>query len=156
MKIKIGYGIDGHELINGCALVLGGVLIPFERGLKGHSDADALTHAVIDAVLGAAGLGDIGLFFPNTDSRFKDANSLELLKETRKLIISYEISNIDAIIIADAPPLSPFYNQMRANIANALNINIADVNVKSKTEEGINATRGMGIKAYAAAALYKI
>jgi len=135
--MKIGHGYDIHKLVEGRKLIIGGVEIPHEKGLLGHSDADVLIHAIIDAILGAACLGDIGKYFPDTDSKWKDANSVDLLKVTLESIknLGYKINNIDSTIIAEAPKLSPYIDKMRENIAKALEININQINIKAKTNE---------------------
>ena len=146
--MRVGMGYDVHKLVEGRKLILGGVDIPYEKGLLGHSDADVLLHAISDALLGAAALGDIGLHFPDSDERFKGADSLQLLSETGKLIKAegYEVVNIDATIIAQAPKMRPHIDNMRKNIANALDIDIKCVNVKASTEEGLGFTgAGLGI-----------
>ena len=135
--IKIGEGFDVHRLVENRPLILGGVHIPFEKGLLGHSDADALIHAIIDALLGAAALGDIGTHFPDTDPQFKNSNSADLLKETKKRIenFGFTIGNIDSTIIAQKPKLRDFILPMRENIANILQIPLNCMNVKAKTNE---------------------
>lgn len=146
--MRAGIGYDVHKLVEGRELIIGGVHIPYEKGLLGHSDADVLLHAISDALLGAAALGDIGLHFPDSDERFKGADSLQLLSETGKLIKAegYEVVNIDATIIAQAPKMRPHIDNMRKNIANALDIDIKCVNVKASTEEGLGFTgAGLGI-----------
>ncbi len=145
MKYRIGQGYDIHELAKGPNLVLGGVVIPFEKGLLGHSDADVLTHAIIDAVLGASGMGDIGGLFPDTDAKFKDANSVELLKTVWKTVSDkgYKIGNIDSTIIAQKPKLGPFMDQMGENLAAALETDRENINVKAKTNEKRDSV-GMG------------
>lgn len=143
--MRIGLGYDVHKLVENRDLIIGGVKIPFEKGLLGHSDADVLLHAISDSLLGAAALGDIGKHFPDTDERFKGANSLVLLTEVGKLIKSkgYKIGNIDATIIAQQPKMRPHIDSMRANIAKALDIDIDCVNVKATTEEGLGFTGSM-------------
>ena len=135
--MRIGMGYDVHRLVENRKLILGGVEIPFEKGLLGHSDADVLLHAIMDSLLGACALGDIGKHFPDTDERFKGISSILLLKETGKLISSkgYSINNIDATIIAQKPKMLPHIETMRSNIAEALNIDIDQINVKATTEE---------------------
>ena len=137
MTIRIGEGWDIHALVEGRALMLGGVEIPFSKGLLGHSDADALMHAISDALLGAAALGDIGTHFPDTDVQWKGANSGLLLSEIAKRVRAqgFEIGNVDSTIIAQAPKLSPFISAMRENIAHALSVSVSQVNVKAKTAE---------------------
>ena len=146
--MRVGIGYDVHKLVEDRDLIIGGVKIPYEKGLLGHSDADVLLHAISDAILGAAALGDIGLHFPDTDERFKGADSLKLLNETGKLIKAegYSVVNIDATIIAQAPKMRPHIDSMRKNIADALEIDINQVNVKASTEEGLGFTgAGLGI-----------
>ena len=152
--MRIGQGFDVHALVAGRLLIIGGVEIPYERGLLGHSDADVLLHAITDALLGAAGLGDIGQHFPDTDPKFKDANSRRLLRETARLIhrAEYAVVNIDATIIAQAPRMAPHVAQMAANIAADLGIESGCVNIKAKTTEQLGFTgRGEGIAAQAVA-----
>ncbi|MCL1952395.1 MAG: 2-C-methyl-D-erythritol 2,4-cyclodiphosphate synthase [Oscillospiraceae bacterium] len=154
--MRIGHGYDVHRLVPGRALVLGGVPIPFERGLLGHSDADVLTHAVMDALLGAAALGDIGRHFPDTDAQYEGADSLGLLRRVCGLIAraGYSIGNIDATVIAERPKLASYIPEMRHKIAQACGIDIGRVNVKATTEEGLGFTgAGEGIAAHAAALL---
>jgi len=152
----IGIGYDIHRLVPVRELVLGGVTIPSDRGLLGHSDADVLVHAVIDSILGAAGMGDIGEHFPDTDPRYKDISSLKLLAQTKKLIKNkgYTISNIDATVFAEAPRLSPYKDRMRKNISRALECDEARVNIKATTAEGLGAIgRAEGIAAMSIALL---
>lgn len=154
--MRIGQGYDVHKLSEGRELILGGVKIPYEKGLLGHSDADVLLHAVMDALLGAAGLGDIGEHFPDTDGKYKGISSLLLLKEVSGLLEEqgYVIENIDSTIVAQKPRLSPYRPQMVSNIANVLHLPENKVNVKVTTEEGLGFTgRGEGIAAQAAALL---
>jgi len=143
--MRIGMGYDVHKLVEGRKLIIGGVDIPYEKGLLGHSDADVLLHAISDALLGAAALGDIGKHFPDTDPAYKGISSLLLLEHVGKLLEEnyYFIENIDATIIAQAPKMRPHIDTMRANIAKALGISIEQVNVKATTEEGLGFT-GMG------------
>jgi 2-C-methyl-D-erythritol 2,4-cyclodiphosphate synthase len=158
MNIRIGNGLDVHALVTGRNLVLGGVTIPFERGLKGHSDADALLHAICDAVLGALGEGDIGAHFPDTDPRYKDADSRVLLRTIwqRAVAEGYSLGNVDATVVAEAPRLAPYIRQMTANIASDLGASIEQVNVKATTTEGLGfAGRGEGIAALATVLLIK-
>ena len=140
--MRIGHGYDVHKLVEGRDLILGGVKIPHEVGLLGHSDADVLLHAVSDALLGAAGLGDIGKHFPDTDPQYKDADSLKLLQIVGEKVAEagYRISNIDVTMIAQRPKLRPHIAQMEQNIANALNLETARVNVKATTEERLGFT----------------
>ena len=152
--MRVGIGYDVHKLVEDRDLIIGGVKIPYEKGLLGHSDADVLLHAISDAILGAAALGDIGLHFPDTDERFKGADSLKLLNETGKLIKAegYSVVNIDATIIAQAPKMRPHIDSMRKNKAEALEIDINQVNVIASTEEGLGFTgAGLGIASNAIA-----
>lgn len=137
MKLRIGEGWDTHALVPGRKLLLGGVEIPFDRGLLGHSDADALLHAITDALLGAAGLGDIGRHFPDTDERFRGADSIVLLTEVALRVRQegWQIANVDSTVIAQAPKLAPHIEAMRARIAQAVDLLPAQVNVKAKTAE---------------------
>jgi 2-C-methyl-D-erythritol 2,4-cyclodiphosphate synthase len=137
MNLRIGEGWDVHALVVGRRLIIGGVEIPFERGLLGHSDADVLLHAITDALLGAAGLGDIGRHFPDTDERFKGASSVVLLTEAARRVREqgFQIGNIDSTVIAQAPKLAPYIDAMRERIAQALDLAPASVNVKAKTAE---------------------
>lgn len=146
--MRIGMGYDVHRLVKDRDLILGGVTIPYEKGLLGHSDADVLLHAIMDALLGATALGDIGKHFPDTDTKYKDISSINLLKEVGVLIdkTGYSINNIDSTIIAQAPKMAPHINSMRVNISKALNISIDKINVKATTEEGLGFTgTGEGI-----------
>ena len=150
--MRIGMGYDVHKLVEGRDLIIGGVKIPYEKGLLGHSDADVLLHAISDALLGAAALGDIGKHFPDTDPKYKGADSLMLLREVGRLLENecYIIENIDATIIAQAPKMRPHIEQMRSNIAQDLGITVEQVNVKATTEEGLGFTgAGEGISAQA-------
>ncbi len=150
--MRIGHGYDVHRLVEGRSLVLGGVRIPFEKGLDGHSDADVLTHAVMDALLGAAAMGDIGKLFPDTDDRYLGADSIALLREVdRRLTESgYRLGNLDVTVIAQRPKLAPYINQMRQNLAAALHTELQNVSVKATTEEHLGFTgSGEGIAAHA-------
>ena len=150
--MRIGMGYDVHRLVEGRELILGGVKIPYEKGLLGHSDADVLLHAVMDALLGAAALGDIGRHFPDTDPAYKGASSLKLLEHVGKLIDEklYVIGNIDATIIAQRPKMAPYIEEMRKNVAETLGIETDQVNIKATTEEGLGFTgSGEGISAQA-------
>ncbi len=150
--MRIGHGYDVHKFAENRKLILGGVDVPFERGLLGHSDADVLLHAIMDALLGAAALGDIGKLFPDTDNRFKGADSALLLKEVCRVLEqnNYRIVNIDSTVIAQKPKLRGFIDEMRQNIANACNIDISCVSVKATTEEKLGFTgRLEGISAHA-------
>ena len=154
--MRIGTGYDVHRLTEGRRLILGGVDIPYEKGLLGHSDADVLLHAVMDALLGAAALGDIGKHFPDTDPAYKGASSLRLLEHVGRLIDEklYVIGNIDATIIAQRPKLAPYIDEMRKNVADTLGIEMAQVSSKALTVEGLGFTgSGEGISAQAAAGL---
>jgi 2-C-methyl-D-erythritol 2,4-cyclodiphosphate synthase len=145
MKLRVGEGWDTHALVPGRKLLLGGVEIPFDRGLLGHSDADALLHAITDALLGAAGLGDIGRHFPDTDQRFKGADSILLLTAAALRVrqAGWQIANVDSTVVAQAPKLAPHIEAMRARIAQALDLAPAQVNVKAKTAEKLGPV-GMG------------
>ena len=157
--MRIGMGYDLHKLVFGRKLVLGGVVIPFEKGLLGHSDADVLIHAVCDALLGAAGLGDIGLHFPDTDTEFKDIYSIKLLAKTYKMVKGkgFAISNVDSTIFAEAPKLFPYREEMRKNIAEAIKVKPDRVNVKATTFEGLGMIgKGEGIGAMCVAMLEKL
>ncbi len=157
MRIRVGHGYDVHRFKKGRKLILGGVDIPYEMGLDGHSDADVLVHAVMDSLIGAAALGDIGLFFPDNDEKYKDADSIRLLKEVCCVIREkgYEIGNIDATVIAQAPKLRGFIDDMRENIAGAMGIDVEDVSVKATTEEKLGFTGRMeGISAHCVSLLY--
>ena len=150
--MRIGHGYDVHKLVPNRDLILGGVKIPFQLGLLGHSDADVLLHAVSDALLGAAGLGDIGKHFPDTDPQYKGADSLELLKIVGQKVAAagYRISNIDVTLIAQKPKVKDHIDAMRENIAGALNMNVGRVNVKATTEEGLGFTGNLeGIACHA-------
>lgn len=158
MQYKFGIGYDIHRLVEGRKLILGGVEIPYIKGLYGHSDADVLLHAICDGILGALGKGDIGEHFPNTDDKYHNISSLELLKKVYQLTKkeSYTINNIDTVVIADNPTIGPFKCQMVSIIAKTLNLDAADINIKATTQEGI----GLGsspeaIAAYAIVSLIK-
>jgi 2-C-methyl-D-erythritol 4-phosphate cytidylyltransferase / 2-C-methyl-D-erythritol 2,4-cyclodiphosphate synthase len=156
MTVRIGVGYDSHRLVQGRALILGGVSIPHAVGLAGHSDADALCHAITDAVLGAAALGDIGRHFPDTEARWKDADSIQLLRQAVALVreAGFAIANVDAIVVAEQPKLSPYIDAIRARLAEALDVEADAVSVKSKTNEGMGETgRGEGIAVHAVALL---
>ena len=152
MSFRIGQGFDVHAFAEGRRLVLGGVEIPHNLGLAGHSDADVLTHAVCDAVLGAAGLGDIGRHFPDTEAQYKDADSLELLQKVVGAVLAkgYHVSNVDATVIAEVPKLAPYIEQMQTRLAAKLNVSAEQVNVKATTTETLGFTgRREGIAAMA-------
>jgi 2-C-methyl-D-erythritol 2,4-cyclodiphosphate synthase len=148
--MRIGTGYDVHRLTSGRKLILGGVAIPFEKGLLGHSDADVLVHSICDALLGAAGLGDIGLHFPDTDPKFKDISSIKLLDKTYKMVTKkgFNLINIDSTVFAQEPKISPFREKMQQNIARAMNVNPNCINIKATTTEGLGMIgRGEGIGA---------
>ena len=150
--MRIGHGYDVHRLVEGRSLILGGVRIPFEKGLDGHSDADVLTHAVMDALLGAAAMGDIGKLFPDTDDRYLSADSIALLREVDRRLTEagYRLGNLDVTVIAQRPKLAPDINQMRQNLAAALRTELQNVSVKATTEEHLGFTgSGEGIAAHA-------
>ncbi len=154
--MRVGIGYDFHRLIAGRRLVLGGVGIPHNKGLAGHSDGDVLTHALCDAILGAAALGDIGQHFPDTDPKWKDARSLELLAAVIKLIGAQglRVAQVDAVVVAEAPKLAPYFNEIRETLGRILGLPPAQVNVKAKTTEGLEATgRGEAMAAHAVALL---
>lgn len=156
--IRIGMGYDVHRLVEGRRLILGGVEIPYEKGLLGHSDADVLLHAIADALLGAAALGDIGRHFPDTDPHCKDISSITILEKVNTLLKGkhFRVNNIDATIITQSPKMLPHIEKMRANIAAALKITAEQVNIKATTEEGLGFTgKGEGIAANAAALIEK-
>jgi len=140
--MRVGLGYDVHKLVEDRKLILGGVEIPYEKGLLGHSDADVLLHAIMDSLLGACALGDIGRHFPDTDNSFKGISSITLLKETGRLILKagYTVNNIDATIIAQKPKMLPYIDNMRKNISKALDIDIDSINIKATTEEGLGFT----------------
>lgn len=152
--MRIGHGYDVHKLVEGRKLILGGVEIPYEKGLLGHSDADVLTHALMDALLGAAALGDIGKLFPDNDDRFLGADSIELLREVTRVIREhgYAVGNVDCTVIAQRPKLAPYIQQMREILAQAMGTELDCVSVKATTEEKLGFTgEGLGIAAHAVA-----
>ena len=154
--MRVGLGYDVHALTENRKLILGGVEIPYDKGLLGHSDADVLVHAIMDAILGAAALGDIGKHFPDTDNSFKDISSLILLEHTKNIIEThgFSINNIDSTIVAQSPKLSPFIEEMRKNISNILNIDLSAVNIKATTTEKLGFEgRKEGISAFAIASI---
>jgi 2-C-methyl-D-erythritol 4-phosphate cytidylyltransferase/2-C-methyl-D-erythritol 2,4-cyclodiphosphate synthase len=156
VAMRIGTGYDLHRLVAGRSLILAGVTIPFELGLDGHSDADIVCHAVTDAVLGAAALGDIGRLFPDTDPRWKDADSIRLLQDAAARVheTGYRVANVDVTVIAQQPTLLPYLDRMRANLAAALGVDAGAVSVKGKTNEGVDSTgRGESMAAHAVALL---
>ena len=157
--MRIGMGYDVHKLVEGTKLILGGVEIPYEKGLLGHSDADVLLHAIMDALLGAAALGDIGKHFPDTDPAYKGISSIRLLEHVADLLEEHQflIENIDATIIAQRPKMRPYIDAMRENIAKALKIEADQINVKATTEEGLGFTgSGEGISSQAICMLEKV
>ena len=158
-NLRIGQGYDVHRLTEGRALILGGVVIPYEQGLDGHSDADVLTHAIMDALLGAAGLGDIGKLFPDTEERYRGISSLLLLRKVGELLKNkgWQVVNLDSTIVAQAPKLSPYREAMRRNLAEALGMDEAGVSVKATTEERLGFTGdGSGMAAQAIALIEKV
>lgn len=156
--MRIGHGYDVHRLTEGRALILGGVTIPYEKGLLGHSDADVLAHAITDALLGAAAKGDIGTWFPDTDPQYRGADSLKLLSFTCAMLRreGYEIGNIDATVLAQAPKLKPYIEEMRRNLASACGVDMDRISVKATTEEGLGFTgSGEGMAAHAVCLISK-
>jgi len=157
--VRIGHGYDVHRLVEGRKLILGGVEIPWEKGLDGHSDADVLLHAVMDAMLGAAALGDIGKHFPDTDAAYKGICSMLLLERVRDAVKKkgYVLSNLDVTVIAQRPKLAPYLNEMCGKIAQCLNVNSDQINIKATTEEHLGFTgRGEGISCHAVCLLNQI
>ena len=157
--MRIGHGYDVHRLVEGRKLILGGVEIPFEKGLDGHSDADVLVHAVMDALLGAAALGDIGKLFPDNDDAYLGADSVELLKKVRNVLQEHgwKLSNLDATVIAQRPKLAPYIDTMRKQIADALETDVGSVSVKATTEERLGFTgSGEGIAAHAVCLIERV
>lgn len=155
---RFGHGFDAHRLVEGRPFILGGVTIPFERGPLGHSDADVLAHALSDAILGACALGDLGAHFPDSDARWKGADSMRLLERCAEMAreAGYEVGNVDATVVVQAPKLAPHLERIRERVAQALRLNVAAVSVKAKTSEGMGYTGdGSGIAAYAVAGVYK-
>ncbi len=158
MKIKVGHGYDVHRLVSDRKLILGGVEIPYEKGLLGHSDADVLTHAVMDAVLGALGKRDIGYHFPDTDAAYRGADSLALAKEVAKIMEmeGFFLSNIDATVIAQKPKLAEYLPKMQKNLARVFGVEVQEVNIKATTEEKLGFTgAGEGIAAHAVCLIVK-
>lgn len=155
---RVGHGYDVHKLVKNCPLILGGVRIPSDLGLLGHSDADVLLHAIMDSLLGAAALGDIGKFFPDTDDKYRDANSCMLLEQVNDFLINknYKIENIDATIVAQGPKLATYLQEMRKNIARCCGLNVDQVSVKATTEEKLGFTGKMeGIASHAVCLISK-
>ncbi len=158
MKIRVGHGYDVHRFADDRKLILGGVDIPYEKGLLGHSDADVLVHAIMDSMLGAAALGDIGIHFPDIDPKYSGADSIELLKEVVRLLKEkgFAVSNIDATVIAQKPKLKPYIEKMRERIANAMDTDIENVSIKATTEEKLGFTgRLEGISAHCVSLIEK-
>jgi len=156
--VSVGFGYDVHRLVKGRKLVLGGVIIPSKKGLDGHSDADVLLHAVMDAILGAAGLGDIGQWFPNTDKKYKNISSILLLKEVVRVVKKkgYSIGNVDTSLILETPKVMPYAGEIKSKVSRVLGIPAGKVNIKATTNEGLGFIgRRQGACAYAVAALYK-
>lgn len=156
MTLRIGLGVDMHRFVEDRPLILGGVEVPHERGLAGHSDADCLTHAVMDAVLGAMGAGDIGEHFPDLDSRYAGASSLGMLEEVGAMMARqrYVLLNVDAVVVLERPKLAPYRSEMRQHLANALGVDLGQVHVKATTTEGLDAAgREEGVMAHAVALL---
>ncbi|MBM7561771.1 2-C-methyl-D-erythritol 2,4-cyclodiphosphate synthase [Fusibacter tunisiensis] len=156
--MKVGLGYDVHQLVEGRPLIIGGVHLPYDKGLLGHSDADVLTHAVMDAILGALGKGDIGKHFPDTDDRYKNISSIELLKEVQKSLESsdYKIGNIDAVIVAQKPKMAPFLEAMVSRLARVLKCDLSQINIKATTTERLGFEgREEGISAHAIVMIVK-
>lgn len=158
-KLRVGHGYDVHRLVEGRALILGGVTVPFDRGLLGHSDADVLTHAVMDALLGAAALGDIGKLFPDSDAAYAGADSIALLERVTALLREHgwQVGNVDATVVAQAPRLAPYIPEMRRRLAEAMGLDVDCVSVKATTEERLGFTgSGEGMAAHAAALIERL
>lgn len=158
-KLRVGHGYDVHRLVEGRALILGGVTVPFDRGLLGHSDADVLTHAVMDALLGAAALGDIGKLFPDSDAAYAGADSIALLERVTALLREHgwQVGNVDATVVAQAPKLAPYIPEMRRRLAEAMGLDVDCVSVKATTEERLGFTgSGEGIAAHAVALIERL
>jgi len=156
MRQRFGIGYDSHRFAEGRPLILGGVTIEHPRGLAGHSDADAVAHAVIDALLGAAAMGDIGHLFPDTDDKWEDADSIKLLQEVRRRVTaaSYTIVNVDVTVVTEEPKLAPYIQAMRENVARAVALPVGAVSIKAKTNEGLGAVgKGEGVQVFAVASL---
>ena len=157
-KLRVGHGYDVHRLVEGRALILGGVTVPFDRGLLGHSDADVLTHAVMDALLGAAALGDIGKLFPDSDAAYAGADSIALLERVTALLREHgwQVGNVDATVVAQVPKLAPYIPEMRRRLAEAMGLDVDCVSVKATTEERLGFTgSGEGMAAHAVALVEK-
>ena len=158
-KLRVGHGYDVHRLVEGRALILGGVTVPFDRGLLGHSDADVLTHAVMDALLGAAALGDIGKLFPDSDAAYAGADSIALLERVTALLREHgwQVGNVDATVVAQAPRLAPYIPEMRRRLAEAMGLDVDCVSVKATTEERLGFTgSGGGMAAHAVALIERL
>ena len=158
-KLRVGHGYDVHRLVEGRALILGGVTVPFDRGLLGHSDADVLTHAVMDALLGAAALGDIGKLFPDSDAAYAGADSIALLRRVTALLWEHgwQVGNVDATVVAQAPKLAPYIPDMRRRLAEAMGLDVDCVSVKATTEERLGFTgSGEGMAAHAVALIERL
>lgn len=158
-KLRVGHGYDVHRLVEGRALILGGVTVPFDRGLLGHSDADVLTHAVMDALLGAAALGDIGKLFPDSDAAYAGADSIALLRRVTALLREHgwQVGNVDATVVAQAPKLAPYIPDMRRRLAEAMGLDVDCVSVKATTEERLGFTgSGEGMAAHAVALIERL
>ena len=158
-KLRVGHGYDVHRLVAGRALILGGVTVPFDRGLLGHSDADVLTHAVMDALLGAAALGDIGKLFPDSDAAYAGADSIALLERVTALLREHgwQVGNVDATVVAQAPRLAPYIPDMRRRLAEAMGLDVDCVSVKATTEERLGFTgSGEGMAAHAVALIERL
>lgn len=158
-KLRVGHGYDVHRLVEGRALILGGVTVPFDRGLLGHSDADVLTHAVMDALLGAAALGDIGKLFPDTDAAYAGADSIALLERVTALLREHgwQVGNVDATVVAQTPKLAPYIPEMRRRLAEAMGLDVDCVSVKATTEERLGFTgSGEGMAAHAVALIERL
>ncbi len=158
-KLRVGHGYDVHRLTEGRALILGGVTVPFDRGLLGHSDADVLTHAVMDALLGAAALGDIGQLFPDSDAAYAGADSIALLERVTALLREHgwQVGNVDATVVAQAPKLAPYIPEMRRRLAEAMGLDVDCVSVKATTEERLGFTgSGEGMAAHAVALIERL
>ncbi len=158
-KLRVGHGYDVHRLVEGRALILGGVTVPFDRGLLGHSDADVLTHAVMDALLGAAALGDIGKLFPDSDAAYAGADSIALLERVTALLREHgwQVGNVDATVVAQTPKLAPYIPDMRQRLAEAMGLDVDCVSVKATTEERLGFTgSGEGVAAHAVALIERL
>ena len=158
-KLRVGHGYDVHRLVEGRALILGGVTVPFDRGLLGHSDADVLTHAVMDALLGAAALGDIGKLFPDSDAAYAGADSIALLERVTALLREHgwQVGNVDATVVAQTPKLAPYIPEMRRHLAEAMGLDVDCVSVKATTEERLGFTgSGEGMAAHAVALIERL